>query len=157
ATFSATPRLTTTAGMTLTAITSTSMKLSWSVLNNATGYNIMRSTDGTNFSQIATINSGATVTYTDSTLSPLTNYYYYAQGFNADTTGIPSTPVFASTLATAPLPAPFSQMDIGTVSGPGQAGYNAATGTYTFNTSGQDIAGTSDSFHFVYFPVTSDT
>ena len=53
-----------------------------------------------------------------------------------------------------PLPAPWLTQDIGSVGFTGNAGY--LNNTFTLTGSGADIWGTSDSFRFVYQPLTGD-
>jgi hypothetical protein len=69
--------------LSLTSPSSTSMKLTWK--DNSTresGYKIYRSTDGSSFSQVATV--GASVTsYTNSSLSSGKKYYYKVCAYNA--------------------------------------------------------------------------
>jgi hypothetical protein len=69
--------------LSLTSPSSTSIKLTWN--DNSVredGYKIYRSTDGSSFSQVATV--GASVTsYTNSALSSSKKYYYKVTGYNA--------------------------------------------------------------------------
>jgi regulation of enolase protein 1 (concanavalin A-like superfamily) len=53
-------------------------------------------------------------------------------------------------MASAQLPAGWSQTDIGGASPVGSASYDQATGTWTVTGDGQDIWDTWDSFHFVF-------
>ena len=55
---------------------------------------------------------------------------------------------------TAPEIGSWKSQDVGNVGVPGSATY--ASGTYTITSSGADIGGTSDQFHFVYQPVLGD-
>jgi regulation of enolase protein 1 (concanavalin A-like superfamily) len=52
------------------------------------------------------------------------------------------------------LPAPWNATDIGSPAVAGSA--VSASGTFTVDAAGTDIAGTSDQFHYVYRPVTGD-
>jgi hypothetical protein len=61
-------------GLTATSATTSTLGLSWNAAAGATGYQIQRSTDGVNFSTIASI--GAVTSYADSGLSAGTEYYY---------------------------------------------------------------------------------
>lgn len=54
-----------------------------------------------------------------------------------------------------PLPAPWTQTDVGAPALAGNAGYDAATGVYTVIGGGADIWGTSDQFHYVDQPTTA--
>ncbi|MES2439015.1 MAG: Ig-like domain-containing protein [Verrucomicrobiota bacterium] len=58
------------------------------------------------------------------------------------------------TVQGAPLPAPWQHSDIGTVGLAGDATYDS--GTFTVSSSGADIWGARDAFHFVYRPFTGD-
>ena len=62
--------------LTATALSPTQVKLSWTDnATNETGYKIERSTDGTTFSQIATVGTNVT-TFTDTTAAGGTAYWY---------------------------------------------------------------------------------
>lgn len=52
------------------------------------------------------------------------------------------------------LPAPWTAADIGSPAVAGSA--TSASGTFTVDAAGTDIAGTTDQFHYVYRPVTGD-
>ncbi len=69
------------------------VNVSWTNADpSATGYTLLRSTDGTNFSPIATITSAATTSYSDKTVSAGTTYNYEVQA---------TTPGFASAASAA--------------------------------------------------------
>jgi len=69
--------------LTATAASQTQVNLTWQDnATNETGFKIERSTDGTNFTQIATVGANAT-TYSDSGLSSGTAYYYRVRATNA--------------------------------------------------------------------------
>jgi len=77
---SVTLALLTPATLTATAASPTSVKLVWSVSETlATGYNILRSSNGASFTKIATVTGKTTATYTD-TVSSATTYTYEVQG-----------------------------------------------------------------------------
>jgi titin len=70
-------------GLAATAASATQINLSWT--NNATnqtGFKVERSPDGVTFTQIGTT-PGAAATYSDSSLAPLTVYYYRVRATNA--------------------------------------------------------------------------
>jgi len=146
--FNATTPLAAPASITLNNITASSITVNWAQVPSATGYTVYRSTDGTAFTAVGTINSGSTVSFIDSGLTALTPYYYNVQAFNAVTNGLSSATAFASTAANPSLALPWQQADIGTVTGIGNAG-QGAQGNFTINAGGNDIAGNADSFHFV--------
>src|SRR5207248_253154 len=56
----------------------------------------------------------------------------------------------------APVGTFAGHQDIGPIAAAGGATFDAATGTYTVNTSTYDIWDTSDSFHYVYKPLVGD-
>ncbi|MEL7534351.1 MAG: lamin tail domain-containing protein [Bacteroidota bacterium] len=65
------------------AATTTSLDLSWDDLNNEDGYLVYRSSDNTNFSQIASLTADVT-SYVDLALTLETLYYYYIVAYNVD-------------------------------------------------------------------------
>ncbi len=64
-----------------------------------------------------------------------------------------SNPVFFS-VTSQPLPSGWFDQDIGQVGLTGNAAY--ASGVFTVQGAGNSVTGTSDSFHFVYQPLTAD-
>src|SRR5262249_10811919 len=83
ASFSASPATAVAAPSTLTAVATGTGKIALNWQNNAsnnTGFKIFRSTDGTNFSRIATVGS-TVLTYTDSGLTAGTTYYYEIKAY----------------------------------------------------------------------------
>ena len=62
-----------------TSVTANSISISWNASREASYYKIYRSTDGLNFSQIATTTS---TSYSDKELSPSTTYYYKVTSVN---------------------------------------------------------------------------
>lgn len=169
-----------------TNATSTSISLAWNANNPYTSTNFLveRSTNGTTFSQIASI-SATNDTYTDSTgLTAGALYYYRVRSTNGTlnsayssivsaTAAPPALLDFANGFANhsnltangsatfAPEPGPvgvfLGHQDIGTQGNPGIRG-NAtfASGTYTLTATGSDIWGTADHFHYVYRPLVGD-
>ena len=69
--------------ITATATSSSRIALAWrDNANNESGFRIERSVDGTTFNQIATV--GANVaSYANTSLAPLTTYYYRVRAYNA--------------------------------------------------------------------------
>ncbi|HTF26004.1 MAG TPA: fibronectin type III domain-containing protein [Candidatus Limnocylindria bacterium] len=94
-------------GLAATAASATQINLSWT--NNAinqTGFKVERSPDGVAFMQIG-ITTGATTTYSDPTLLPLTIYYYRVRATNSVGDSAYSNISSATTLAdTTPPTAP---------------------------------------------------
>ena len=90
-----------------TAISSSQIALSWTDnANNETGFQIQRSTNGVNFTLIATLGANVT-TYTDNGLTAATTYYYRVRAFNASGNSAASNVASATTLpASTPTPTP---------------------------------------------------
>jgi hypothetical protein len=64
-------------------VSSSQINLSWTDnSNNETGFKVERSSDGTTFTQIATVGANVT-TYADTGLPALTKYYYRVRAYNA--------------------------------------------------------------------------
>jgi hypothetical protein len=69
--------------LTATAVSSSQINLSWTDNSNSeTGFKVERSTDGTTFTQIATVAANVT-TYVNTGLPALTRYYYRVRAYNA--------------------------------------------------------------------------
>ena len=82
------------------ALSSTSVRLTWSdTANNEAGFVVERSTDGVNFASVATLTADST-TFTDTSLTPVTAYWYRVSAFN--TAGV-SAPLLLS-VTTLPNP-----------------------------------------------------
>jgi len=140
--------------MSFTAKTSSALSIQWTAVTGATGYRIERSTDGTTFSALGSVGSGV-LTYSDTTVAPLGEYYYRVIATNATAEGTnPALPIFAAAPAATALPTPWASADIGSVPGTGAAG--VASGTYTIVSSGADIWSTADAFRYAYQPLNGD-
>jgi hypothetical protein len=138
------------------AITSTALNaigIRWNDIALETGYRIERSNNGTTWSTLANVVANQT-TYTDTTVSPLTEYYYRVFGTAGAALSLNPSYAFTATPATAPLPAPWTSANIGTVNGTGAAGYSG--GTFTLISGGSDINSSSDNFRFTSQPLTGD-
>jgi hypothetical protein len=88
-----------------TSTIGTSVLLTWT--NNdtsATGYAILRSTDGTNFTALKTVSGGTTTTTTDTTTGSAKIYYYRIEATDSYSTSAASS----SAQVTTPLLAPAS-------------------------------------------------
>jgi hypothetical protein len=138
-------------GLAFSSITANGLAMQWSPVAGATGYQILRSTDGTNYSNLATVTA---TSYSDSSLTPQTPYYYGVLGVSAtDQSASPAT-AFTSTSAAAGLPSPWTGQDIGAVGGKGSSG--SSSGTFTEVGSGGGITGTADAFRFTSQPMTGN-
>ena len=102
--------------LSLSAPSSTSVKLDWNYISGVTAtYTIQRSTDGSSWSDAGT-SPYSTVTYTDSARTANTLYYYRVRGNGFDTTVTSNqasitTPPVGTTL-NAPTLAPPTEIDI---------------------------------------------
>jgi regulation of enolase protein 1 (concanavalin A-like superfamily) len=129
---------------------SNEMAFQWTALATATSYTVQRSTDGTNFTTIAT---GVTTTnYADNTVSPVNGYYYRIFGVSENTISVYSSVIFAATPVAAALPSPWQSNDINiTTTNGNRTGAAGISGTtLTVVGGGSDIWGTSDQFRFTY-------
>ncbi|MGD0650215.1 MAG: fibronectin type III domain-containing protein [Verrucomicrobiia bacterium] len=88
--------------LTATPVSSSQINLSWTDnANNEDGFKIERSTDGTNFTQIATVTTNVTA-YSNTGLSPNTTYWYRVRAYNAGGDSPYSNQASATTLQTPP-------------------------------------------------------
>ncbi len=79
---SAIPVLATPAKITLGKVSSTSLKVSWSKVNEASGYEIYRSTSQTGtYTKVKAITSGSTVSFTNTSLAKGKTYYYKVRSY----------------------------------------------------------------------------
>ena len=87
-------------GLTLTATSSTSIKISWSGVSNAVGYNVYRSlSSGGTYTYL---NKSTQTEYTNTGLSPSTTYYYKVSAYNAAGESAQSYSDYARTRAPIP-------------------------------------------------------
>lgn len=101
----ATPAMTPVTNLSATATGPTSIALTWTDNDaSATGYYILRATDGVHYTQIAKGTSHTATSYTDSTALSGHTYQYEVEAFNAVTTAAASN----AASATTPLVAPAS-------------------------------------------------
>ena len=83
-----------------------SLVLAWvDTATNETGYRVERSTNGSSFSQIAQLGSGA-ISYVDSSLASGTSFYYRVYAYNDGGSSGYSNTASGQTQAAAPAPAP---------------------------------------------------
>ena len=140
--------------LTFSTIAASQMAFRWNAIGlTETGYVVQRSTNGTNFATLAILAS-STTNYTDSSVTPLGQYYYRVMGTNATGLGNAAQPIFAASLPTVAAAAPWQSADVGAVQGSGATGTN--TGTFTLIGSGNGIGGDNDQFQFAYQPVAGD-
>jgi fibronectin type 3 domain-containing protein len=86
-----------------TVVSGTSIQLSWTDNDaNATGYTLQRSTDGVHFITLATLTSGTTNAYTDSTVISGHFYYYQLQAYNGAVTSAMTPKITLNTPLAAP-------------------------------------------------------
>ncbi|MEO6435622.1 MAG: metallophosphoesterase, partial [Tepidisphaeraceae bacterium] len=130
------------------------VKLSWiDTVTTESGFKIERSTDGTNFTEIAVIAANLT-TWTDTTVAGSSQYWYRIRAYNAGGNSGYSGPRAVTTPPAPALPAPWSGADVGSVGIAGTSLHNA--GTFTLEGSGVDIWGTADGFRYVYQALSGD-
>jgi hypothetical protein len=135
-------------GLAFSSIAGNAISLVWNDLTTELGYTVQRSTDGTTFTDRATLPAGTT-TYTDTTVTPGNEYYYRVVGTAGDSTSLFNL-IFTATPTVTPLPFPWSANDIGTVSGTGVGSTTVSGSTFKVISSGSAISGTADSFRFTH-------
>ena len=151
-------------GLTVTAPTDSTAGLSWTDPNtvaNEASITVLRSTDGTNYSPVATLAPGIT-SYTDTGLLASTAYWYEVQ-VNYLAASSPVSNAANITTAASTLPAPWTSGDVGTVPVAGSASYSG--GQFTVSGSGNVAANyyslyyvgaAQDSFQYAYQPLGSN-
>ena len=110
------------------------------------------STDGTNWTQIATqpvsmtgkVDIGLFDTAHNANTNPATDQVSTVAFDHVKLTKVP---------VPGPLPSPWTDTDVGSPAIAGSAGYTASTHLFTVNGSGADIFGPSDQFNYVYQPL----
>jgi len=125
------------------------ISLDWSAASGATGYHVKRAVgSGGPYTAIA----GVTGTnYTDTNVLLGGAYYYVVSGTNSCGESDCNS---MEDLASAGLPPPWQDADLGTTGLAGSASY--AGGTFTTTGAGADIGGTADSFNYVCRSLTND-
>jgi fibronectin type 3 domain-containing protein len=86
-------------GVTATAVSSSSITVSWAAVSGATGYVVYGGTSSTSLAQLATATA---TTYSNTGLTAATTYYYAVAATNAGGTSTRSTVVSAATQSAAP-------------------------------------------------------
>jgi lysophospholipase L1-like esterase/regulation of enolase protein 1 (concanavalin A-like superfamily) len=142
------------AGLSATMVSASQINLGWSAVSGATSYNVKRAT--TSGGPYATVQSGVTGTSFNNTgLNASTTYYYVVSAVSAGGESANSAQASATTSANlGPLPAGWSEGDLGSVAASGSSGYS--NGVYTVNGSGADIWGSADGAYFVRQQITGD-
>lgn len=130
-----------------------SLSLNWNDVSGETGYRVERGTDGTNFSSIATLPANTT-SWSDTSVSPLSKYYYRIFGTTGLTQSLNGNAIFTATPAADPLPVGWASGDIGTVSGTGAAGVSG--GSWTLLGAGSGIGSSQDNFRYAYRTLSGD-
>ncbi len=139
-------------GLAFDSLTSSQTVFHWTDIPTETNYRIERSTDGVTYSQLAIVANNIT-TYTDTTVLPTTEYYYRVLGTAGQSVSLYNL-IFSATPPATALTAPWSAVDIGTVSGAGST--SLTSGTFKIISSGSTIGGTTDSFRFTSQPLHGD-
>ena len=89
-------------GLAATAASTSRINLVWTdTANNETGFSIERSTDGANFSQVATVSANVT-SWANTGLAAATTYYYRVRSYNTGGASDPSNVSSATTLTNLP-------------------------------------------------------
>ncbi|MCL2068176.1 MAG: fibronectin type III domain-containing protein [Treponema sp.] len=125
-------------GLTATAVSATQINLSWNSVTGANGYRVERSTDNSNWTEIAP--SHAATTYQDTGLTAGTTYWYRVRAYNAagnsgysnvesatTQTGLPEIPAAPAGLTATAVSA--SQINLGWNSVTGAQGYRVERST----------------------------
>ena len=135
-------------GLAASAASSSQINLTWTDnSNNETSFILERSTDNVTFTQVATPAQNAT-SYNDTNLLSSTLYYYRIRATNAVGPSANSNVASATTLVSTALPSPYIDGDIGTTGAAGSGAYT--NGVFTIQGAGSNVAGTADSFNYVY-------
>jgi subtilase family serine protease len=119
-----------------TAISRSQINLSWlESSTNVTGFYIQRSTNGANWTQIATV-SGTTLSYSDKTVSRRKTYYYRVDAYNSGGTSAWSNVVTVTTPSIGVLPSGNRSLSVSATPTAGPALVSAGSSTGAENSSG---------------------
>ncbi|MHC2992447.1 hypothetical protein OB13_12925 [Pontibacter sp. HJ8] len=98
------------ANLTIADVTESEISLTWEdIATNETAYEVWRSTDGTTFALLKSVDAGTT-SYTDTKLKVLTSYYYRVRAVGASSNSIYSATATATTLYDERLPLPAEDL-----------------------------------------------
>jgi len=133
--------------------------LDWDRVPASNSYNVMRSSGGAAYTNIASLTQTTLTNYTDTSVTNGTEYSYQVEAVNQSGIGTDSPPASATPMASGALPSDWLDVDIGTVQTAGSATY-ASVGNGTFLVTGQGAGlsghGTTDSYNFAYQKVTGN-
>lgn len=112
---------------------------------SATGYLVLRSTDGTNFGQLAQVNGGGANTFADTAVAAGQQYYYQVEARNAVAVSVPSnvasaTPTSAGTGATVSVATRYGNELVVTATGAADTvSVSQSGGTITITANGKTV------------------
>jgi regulation of enolase protein 1 (concanavalin A-like superfamily) len=149
------PTPATPSGLTATAAIG-QVYLNWSPVATAKGYNILRSTNGGAYSNIATVTLLNLPQYDDTTVTNGTSYKYEVEATNQSGASSASAPSASVTPeAGGALPTGWSDANIN--GSTGNAVYSTvSSNNFLVTGAGTGIGGTADSFNFAYMQVTGN-
>lgn len=122
----------------------TSVTVKWGKVSTADGYRVYRKKAGGSWSRIATISSGSTVSYTDTTASTGTTYIYTVRAYRTEDDGtIVLSPTYTSQKTVTIAPAQVTITSVtSTASKSGTVKWNAVSGASGYQVAYR-ISGTS--------------
>jgi hypothetical protein len=122
-----------------------SIRLTWIASIGANRYTVERAASDGDYAVITRDVSGTS--YADTTIKPGEMYHYRVVALNAFGKSQASFPVAIC----AGLPEPWTQLNVGSVSVPGNVNYDGQA--FTLEGAGNGFAGTNDQFQFAYRPL----
>ncbi len=135
------------------ALSATQVQLTWTRNStNESGFDVERSTDGVNFTQVGLADAGATAFIDSNAVQPDTKYWYRIRAMNQVGTSAYSNVTSTTTLLG--IVGLWADSDVGTPGASGGASF--ANNAYTVSGSGNDIFNSSDNFHYIYQPLDGD-
>lgn len=131
--------------------------LKWRPVRTANGYNVLRSTNGSEYTKIASPTQTTWPEYTDTSVTNGTIYSYEVESINQSGVSNESKAASATPTDAGALPADWHDADVGAVKTAGNGEYAAVgNGTFLITGQGSGIGGTDDSFNFASTKVTGD-